>query len=316
MKKSVDDKEISTKLRKNKLNAINLKDSNLPSTISDSKIKEKNNKVYTKTIKPKTATNRNIEKIKLKGNQIKKIKIENDNNIKFLKDNLKKLNTEGDMVKNKITNIKEIEEINNNNNNTSNDKNNFILKGQNKYQIKEITNINNSSSSNNNNNNKNIENKCLRIIKNRISSYKIDKPKTYNNKTYLNLKTNISSFDKRKKYIVPIVKHKKKEKKENKKVEKKKDFEKGKKIIEKKEILTSNLIKNKQIEYLRDYQKYMDEFNNKLYKVNEKKFRFIQQEGFELDEIFLDDDENMNDTIDEINEKEEEGEGDENQESI
>jgi len=310
MKKSVDDKEISTKLRKNKLNAINLKDSNLPSTISDSKLKEKNNKVYTKTIKPKTATNRNIEKIKLKGNQIKKIKIENDNNIKFLKDNLKKLNTEGDIVENKITNIKEIEEINNNNN-TSNNRNYFILKEQNQNQIKEITNINNSI-----NNNKNIENKCLRIIKKRISSYKKDKPKTHNNKTYLNLKTNISSFDKRKKYIVPMIKHKKKKKKENKKVEKKKYIEKGKKIIENKEILTSNLIKNKQIEYLRDYQKYMDEFNNKLYKDNEKKFRFIQQEGFELDEIFLDDDENMNDTIDEINEKEEEGEGDENQESI
>ena len=313
MKKSVDDKEISAKLRKNKLNAINLKDSNLPSTISDSKIKEKNNKVYNKIMKPKTATNRNIEKIKLKGNQIKKIKIENDNNIKFLKDNLKKLNTEGDVIENKATNIKDIKEINNNNN-TNNNRNDYILKKQN--QIKQITNTNNINNSSNNDNKKNIENKYLRIIKNRISSYKKDKPKTYNNKTYLNLKTNISSFDKRKKYIVPIVKHKKKKKKENKKVEKKKDFEKGKKIIEKKEILTSNLIKNKQIEYLRDYQKYMDEFNNKLYKDNEKKFRFIQQEGFELDEIFLDDDENMNDTIDEINEKEEEGEGDENQESI
>jgi len=309
MKKSVDDKEISIKLRKNKLNAINLKDSNLPSTISDSKIKEKNNKVYNKIMKPKTATNRNIEKIKLKGNQIKKIKIENDNNIKFLKDNLKKLNTEGDVIENKATNIKDIKEINNNNN-TNNNRNDFILKKQN--QIKQITNTNNINNSSNNNN-KNIENKYLRIMKNRISSYKKDKPKTYNNKTYLNLKTSISSFDKRKKYIVPIIKHKKKKKKENQKIEKKKDIEKGKKIIENKEILTSNLIKNKQIEYLRDYQKYMDEFNNKLYKDNEKKFRFIQQEGFELDEIFLDDDENMNDTIDEINEKEE---GDENQESI
>ena len=62
----------------------------------------------------------------------------------------------------------------------------------------------------------------------------------------------------------------------------------------------------------------MDEFNNKLYKDNEKKFRFIQQEGFDLDNLFLDDendDDNMNDTIDEIYEKEE-AEGDENQESI
>ena len=62
----------------------------------------------------------------------------------------------------------------------------------------------------------------------------------------------------------------------------------------------------------------MDEFNNKLYKDNEKKFRFIQQEGFYLDNLFIDDendDDNINDTIDEIYEKEE-AEGDENQESI
>ena len=195
----------------------------------------------------------------------------------------------------------------------------MTLKDKNQNRIKEITNIkkiNNDSYVNN----KNIENKCIRIIRQRISSYKKDKTNVYNNKTCANVKNNISSFDKRKKYIVPIIKHKKNKKKtENKKVEKKKDIEKGKKIIENKEILTSNLIKNKQIEYLRDYQKYLDEFNNKLYKDNEKKFRFIQQEGFDLDNLFLDDDndENMNDTIDEIYEKEEaEGEGDENQESI
>ena len=65
-----------------------------------------------------------------------------------------------------------------------------------------------------------------------------------------------------------------------------------------------NLIKNKQIEYLREYQKYIDEFNNKLYKNNEKKFRCIQEEGIDLDELFIDEDENQNDTIDEIYEKE------------
>ena len=314
MKRSVDNKEISTKLRKDKLNIINLKESNLTSTISDSKIKEKNNKL----LKPKTATYRKIENIKLKGNQIKKIKIENDNNIKFLKNNLKKLNTEGDIIKNKKSNTIETKE--NNINNIKNNRNDFTLKSKNQNQIKEITNankVNNDSYIDN----KNIENKCIRIIRQRISSYKKDKTKAYNNNTCANIKNNIlSSFDKRKKYIVPIIKHKKKKKKvETKKVEKKKDIEKGKKIIENKEILTSNLIKNKQIEYLRDYQKYMDEFNNKLYKDNEKKFRFIQQEGFDLDNLFLDDDndENMNDTIDEIYEKEEaEGEGDENQESI
>ena len=311
MKRSVDNKEISTKLRKDKLNIINLKESNLTSTISDSKQKEKNNKL----LKPKTATFRKIENIKLKGNQIKKIKIENDNNIKFLKNNLKKLNTEGDIIEIKKTNTIEIKE--NNINNTKNNRNDLTLKYKNQNRIKEITNINKI---NNDSyvNNKNIENKCIRIIRQRISSYKKDKTKAYNN-TCANVKNNISSFDKRKKYIVPIIKHKKKKKKvETKKVEKKKDIEKEKKIIENKEILTSNLIKNKQIEYLRDYQKYMDEFNNKLYKDNEKKFRFIQQEGFDLDNLFIDDendDDNMNDTIDEIYEKEE-AEGDENQESI
>ena len=304
MKRSVDNKEISAKLRKDKLNIINLKESNLTSTISDSKQKEKNNKL----LKPKTATFRKIENIKLKGNQIKKIKIENDNNIKFLKNNLKKLNTEGDINENKKTNTIEIKE--NNTNNTMNKRNDLTLKDKNQNLIKEI----NDSYFNN----KNIKNKYIRIIRQRISSYKKDKTKAYNN-TCANVKNNISSFDKRKKYIVPIIKHKKKKKKaENKKVEKKNDIEKEKKIIENKEILTSNLIKNKQIEYLRDYQKYMDEFNNKLYKDNEKKFRFIQQEGFDLDNLFIDDendDENMNDTIDEIYEKEE-ADGDENQESI
>ena len=52
----------------------------------------------------------------------------------------------------------------------------------------------------------------------------------------------------------------------------------------------------------------MDEFNDKLFKNNEKKFRFMQEEGIELNDLFSDNNENMNDTLDEINEKEEEGE--------
>ena len=42
----------------------------------------------------------------------------------------------------------------------------------------------------------------------------------------------------------------------------------------------------------------------KIYKDNEKKFRFIQEEGIELEELFSDIDDNINDTIDEIYEKE------------
>ena len=52
---------------------------------------------------------------------------------------------------------------------------------------------------------------------------------------------------------------------------------------ETKEILTSNLITNKQIEYLKDYQKYIDEFNNKFNKYNEKKLRWMEEEGINLD---------------------------------
>ena len=117
-------------------------------------------------------------------------------------------------------------------------------------------------------------------------------------------------------YIVPKVKSKKKKnikiiKTENEDEKKIKD----KNIKEIKELLTSKLIENKQIEYLKDYQKYIDEFNNKIYKNNEKKFRFIQEEGIELDELLQDnDDDKMNDTIDEIYEKEENEIGEEEEE--
>ena len=82
---------------------------------------------------------------------------------------------------------------------------------------------------------------------------------------------------------------------------------------ETKEILASNLITNKQIEYLKDYQKYIDEFNNKFNKYNEKKLRWMEEEGIDLDELFLDNDEKQNNTIDEIYEKEE---GEEDKEDI
>lgn len=77
---------------------------------------------------------------------------------------------------------------------------------------------------------------------------------------------------------------------------------------ETKEILASNLITNKQIEYLKEYQKYIDNFNNKFNKCNEKKLRWMKEEGIDLDELFIDNEENQNDTIDELYEKEEEKE--------
>ena len=104
-----------------------------------------------------------------------------------------------------------------------------------------------------------------------------------------------------------MVKSKKKKKIKivDKKIEKKGGGE-GK-IKETKEIMATKLIQDKQVEYLKEYQKYMDEFNDKLFKNNEKKFRFMQEEGIELNDLFSDNNENMNDTLDEINEKEEEG---------
>ena len=284
MNNSVENKDISEKFRKNKLNIINSQNSNLPSTISDSKNKEKD----IKYIKPKTETNRqnqNIRNIKLKGKKIKKINIENDNNIKILKKNLN-IKTEDDIVERKRMSIKNKKENNDINNKQE--------------QIKAITNINTYE------NNKTKENKYTKTERGLNKRIKPLKKKVNNNS-----KQNISSFDKRKKYIVPIIKQKKKKKIENKK-EKNKNIILDKNTIEIKEMLASNLITNKQIEYLRDYQKYINDYNNKMYKNNEKKFRFIQEEGIDLDDLLLDDD-NMNDTIDEINEKEE---GDEVQESI
>ena len=291
IQRSLDEKNVSLKLRKNKLNLINSINSNLTSTISDSKIKDNTMMLNNKKIKPKTKTNRpyNNSKINSKSKKIQKIDIETDNNIKFLKKNLKQINTDGDIIENnKITSIKITKVINPINNQLDNTKNK-------PKEIQEINIINN-----------NTENNYKKLDKKRICSYKKDRTRTYNNTTSTNrnnLKNNISSFDKRKKYIVPMIKNKKK-KEPKKEKSKKKETELEQTIKETKDILTMNLIKNKQIEYLREYQKYIDEFNNKLYKNNEKKFRCIQEEGIDLDELFIDEDENQNDTIDEIYEKE------------
>ena len=289
IQKSLDEKNVSLKLRKNKLNLINSINSNLTSTISDSKTKDNTMMLNNKKIKPKTTTNRpyNNSKINSKSKKIQKIDIETDNNIKFLKKNLKQI--DGDKIENnKITSIKITKVINPINNQLDNTKNKPKV-------IPEINIINN-----------NTENNYKKLDKKRIYSYKKDRTKTCGDTTSTNrnnLKNNISSFDKRKKYIVPMIKNKKK-KGPKKEKSKKKETELEQTIKETKDILTMNLIKNKQIEYLREYQKYIDEFNNKLYKNNEKKFRCIQEEGIDLDELFIDEDENQNDTIDEIYEKE------------
>ena len=298
-KKLIENKDISVKIRKNKLNIINSKDSNLPSTIFDSKWKEKNIIIDNKILfECKTTINRENpkkEKKRLKGKKLKKINIENDNNIKFLKENLKKIKTEEDLIENRITDENTIKR----NNNISDIKNDLILKNLDKNQIKF--------------NKKNEENNYITLEKPKIHLYKKGKIITYNNNTSPNSKYKISSFDKRKSYQVPKIKNKKKKRKEEIKNEKKKNIVLEKNTFEMKEMLTSNLIRNKQIEYIKEYEKYMNDYNNKLFKNNEKKFRFIQEEGFELNDLFLDNNENKINTIDEIYEKEE---GEEIQESI
>jgi len=297
-KRLILNKDISVKLRKNKLNIINSKDSNLPSTIFDSKLKEKNIITDNKIFECKTTINRehqNKKKIRLKGKQIKKINIENDNNIKFLKENLKKINTEEDLIENRIIDKNAINRYNN----INDIKNDFISKNLDKNQIKF--------------NKKIEENNYITLENPKIYQYKKGKIITYNNNTCPNSKYKISSFDKRKSYKVPKIKNKKKKRKEEIKNEKKKNIDLEKNTLEMKEMLTSNLIRNKQIEYIKEYEKYMNDYNNKLFKNNEKKIRFIQEEGFELNDLFLDNNENKINTIDEIYEKEE---GEEIQESI
>ena len=72
-KRFINNKDISVKLRKNKLNILNSKDSNLPSTTLDSKLKEKT--IDNKKYEYKTTNNREYqkkEKIILKGKKFKK----------------------------------------------------------------------------------------------------------------------------------------------------------------------------------------------------------------------------------------------------
>ena len=263
--------------------------SNLPSTISDSKHLNKTNDLNKKYIKYDIKKGRQIKKLNIENNNNNN-KTNIDNNIKYLKDNLQKINTESDIIEKK----------------------------ENIPIINQITSPKVAKKQNNQVQKKNHKNKDTEKYYIKINTYKKEKSNrsnTYNNNTNnRNSGKSTSSFDKRKKYIVPKVISKKKRnikiiKSVN--IEEEKEKEKNKKEI--KELLTLKLIENKQIEYLKEYQSYMNEFNNKINKINEKKFRFIQEEGIELDDLLQDineedNDNKLNDTIDEICEKENENE--------
>ena len=102
---------------------------------------------------------------------------------------------------------------------------------------------------------------------NKINSHSHNK---YNNNENSKINNDISNLSKRKSYIVPSIRAKKK------KIEIKK--EKSKKYIdeeEHKQLFMSHLIESKQIEYLKDFEKYKIDFKDRLIKSNEKKIKAL-----------------------------------------
>ena len=160
----------------------------------------------------------------------------------------------------------------------------------------------------NNRNNKNYS---------KISKYKIDSSinktvnlgkininkssshsKRRNNKIETNInKNNISNLSKRKNYIVPLIKVKKKKKEEKKdnEVEEKIRNESNTFCDDSKQLFMSHLIESKQIEYLKDYEKYKIDFKDKLLKNNEKKIKAINDDNL-IDKIMSSDEEENKDT--------------------
>ena len=124
-------------------------------------------------------------------------------------------------------------------------------------------------------------NKTLdKIHKNKNFSQKINKMKI--NKS----NNNISNLTKRISYIVPSIKVKRKNK------EDKKDKKRNKNIIyndESKQLFMSNLIENKQIEYLKNYEKHKIDFKERIIKNNEKKIKAINDEII-IDKLISSDD--------------------------
>lgn len=98
---------------------------------------------------------------------------------------------------------------------------------------------------------------------------------------------NVSNLTKRRSYIVPSIKVKKRKKEEKKSLNAKDDCFYTE---EKKQLFMSHLIESKQIEYLKDYEKYKVDFKDKLIKINEKKIRAINDENL-IEKLISDDDE-------------------------
>ena len=157
---------------------------------------------------------------------------------------MKNINTDTDLL-NKKTTI------------TNNDNNDLSINKTNANKIFIYQKINKRKICNNTNNNSTAKqiNKVSKTLR----------CKTTENKNKISTRSvnELSTFKKRKKYIVPEVKTRRKKIEENSK--------KNEEVFENSEIkqlFISQLIENKQNEFLRDYQKYMTDCNDKIIKNN------------------------------------------------
>ena len=286
-------------------NNINRIKHNIINTIDKDEKKKKKEKEKEKNMKEKnqifkeltidtrlnTIENRHIinhyiktKNIKTENNNINTKNINNLNNIRAF---TKILNTSSKNLSKNLSNFSK--EINIKNSNAIRHRDNSNITNNNKYKNEFALNNYKEKKIFNNKNYKNSESIVHR--KNSDITNKKKKKK--------------STFDKRKRYIVPIIKTKRKNltiiEDNNKTIQNEVDENKE----ETKDLLASKLIENKQIELLKDYQKYMDDYNDKIYKNNEKKFRFMQEEGIELNDFLKDNNANISKFLYEVHENEE-----------
>ena len=151
--------------------------------------------------------------------------------------------------------------------------------------------------------NKSLNLDKIQIIKNNSYSQKRNKKIDHSK-----LNDNMSNLTKRKSYLVPSIRAKKTKKDKEKEREKEKEKEdKTKNEIniyneENKQLYMSHLIESKQIEYLKDYEKYKNDFKDKLIKNNEKKIRAINDENL-IDKLLSSDEDEENKDTREDNEE-------------
>ena len=256
-KKRTNSSDKKHKLKKDKNNSVQLEP-------------RSNNSIYTKENKLKFKNNNSNSTILLKIN--KNIKKENI----LKKRNYGEIKIESSFMDKDKGKEKDKDKIN-----TSKNKNNKI-----------ITYNNQVNNGNNKRNKKYYSKICKYKIETSINNtLNLDKKKKVNShsKNVNNDKTsyNVSNLTKRRSYIVPSIKTKKRKKEEKKSLNPKDDCFYTE---EKKQLFMSHLIESKQIEYLKDYEKYKVDFKDKLIKKNEKKIRAINDENL-IEKLISDDDE-------------------------